>query len=172
MKLFLVVVMLLFPVAGWGADGYKNLKWGMSKDAVKKSKLCTFADLKSPNKDIVIQLCKDFVFDGSKTEAFVTFVNNKLLRFGFVVPHDKVDAAVESIGDKYGEPSSLPDSEDAEAVYKLPNKKISVGYDKDTVWIVARSDESNEVSTAIWYTHPDYNAELLKSQKRSMKNDL
>lgn len=172
-KLLLIISMLLIPATCWPVDGYKNLKFGIKKEFVKKSKLCNFKEIKQDGGSVVdVMACRDFKFNGINTQAYAYFIDGKFLRFVFEVPNNQFTSLVEALGEKYGKASSGSSREEFQAVDKYPDREAYLSFDKDTIIIMIKSDTTGMQSIGIIYNSPDYDRLLAKKQKAGMRDSL
>lgn len=177
--MILARIMVLFacfvviPTSGWAIDGYKSLKFGIKKEAVKKSKLCNFEEGPAdPTTSSEMLICTNFMFNREKTEAYAIFVDNKFLRFIINVNPSHLGNVIESIGEKYGKASSGDSIDKFQMVEKFPNRQAFVNFDKDTITIKYHSDESGAISLEVGYTSPLYDKLYRSRLKAVMKNAL
>ncbi len=153
-------------------DGYKNLKFGMTKDQIFASNICTLQKSESGQIGVEYYGCDDFMFGGEAVEAGAMFVDGKFLRFAIIPSVDVAVSLSTGLSNKYGSPSSRSTQKEFEAVDVFPNKKAFIAYDKNTIYLQLMSDESHILSAILLYTSPSYDVLLLKNQQRSIKGDL
>lgn len=171
-KIFLIACLLLLPATTWAVDGYKDLKFGMSKAAIKKSKICKFTDYDIDVKDIAGLYCNNFVFNGSQIEAYAFFIDNKFLRFVITPPINMLDTIGESLEEKYGPPTGMSSKDELDAVDKFPDRKAFVAFKKGAVVLKISSSENGTQGLSIVYQSPEYERLLTKKQKVGMKDSL
>ena len=172
-KIFLIVCLLLLPATTWAVDGYKNLKFGIKKEAVKKSKLCHFEEIPPDDGDVMETLgCQDYKFNGVTTIAWAYFIDGKFLRFAFGVPSEHFVTTLEALGEKYGRASSGSTKEALLAVERYPNRNASLSFDKDTITLTYDSDENSNLRATVVYSSPDYMRLYKKKNKAGMKDSL
>ncbi|MHA2937998.1 hypothetical protein ACXJY6_06840 [Vibrio sp. RC27] len=168
----LILGITFLPQIAFAIDGYKSLKFGMSKQQVIASDICTLQKLESGQVGVEYYGCSNFNFGGKSVEAGVFFINNELLRVGIVPSVDIVEGVVASLSDKYGPPSSISTEEEFEAVDTLPNRQAFLGFDRDTIYLILESDENYTQSALLVYTSPKYDVLLLENQKNAINEDL
>lgn len=172
-RFLLIISILLIPVTCWSVDGYKNLKFGIKKEAVKKSKLCSFKEDPPSNGDPVETLeCSDFKFNNTNTNAYAYFINGKFLRFAFDAQVDQLSSLIAAMSEKYGAPSSGSSDEEFLAVDKYPDRKARILFDKDTITVGVFSDKIGRQWGVVIYSSPEYERLLVKKQKAGMKDSL
>lgn len=84
--LFCLAVIILPASSLFAVDGYKSLKFGISLEEVRKSKICAWVDEKGKNnlleKDVNNLYCTDFKFNNKLIIAVAWFIDNKFLQYG------------------------------------------------------------------------------------------
>lgn len=167
MVIGLLISAMAMPVMA--VDGYKNLKFGMSQKEVKDSKICKFNNVGNEGS----LACEDFSFSGKKTVAMVFFIDGKFVRLGIVLKNsDQFLSVANGLREKYGEPSSPATREQITNVYELPNQKLDIGYDNDTVVLRMNSDEFNSKKYLLMYTLNNYDELSMAEENENNKNDL
>ena len=174
MKVFLLIAcLLILPTSSFAVDGYKNLKFGINKEAVKKSKLCKFDEVPSVDGEIGEVLeCEDFKFSGITTYAWAYFIDNKFLRLVFNLPEHQGIPVLDALTEKYGKASSFDSTADFESVRLHPNRSAFISFDKDTIRVKMGSTSENMIYYKIFYESPKYEQMLLKNQKMGVKDSL
>ncbi|MEJ1366293.1 MAG: hypothetical protein RPU42_14555 [Candidatus Sedimenticola sp. (ex Thyasira tokunagai)] len=153
-------------------DGYKGLKFGMTKEQVLESKLCTFEEQSTGQDGVVFYGCSDFIFGGEAVEAGAFFIGGKFLRFAIIPSLDVAVGLTQGLTDKYGPVSSASTKQEFNAVDTLPNRSAFLAFDKDTVYLKLSSDENYVQSALLLYTSPRFDALLFKGQKKAVSDDL
>jgi hypothetical protein len=164
-----VLLIALMPISAKAVDGYKEFKFGMSVDAVRKLAKTRLIRVKTPDGSLGYR-GQGFPFAGNKVDIsfiFTDTVNPKLLRVAFPIPIDTALATCRSLSDKYGEPSSH-----SEGDIEKPNNSLFMAYDNDTIVVKIASDETNRQSAVVIYTSPEYDSRLLQLQQSKLKDDL
>lgn len=159
--------------AAWAVDGYKDLKFGMSRDEVMKHKPCTLVKVPSQNKGLEQFQCVDFVFAGAKTMAFAYFINKKLARFALIIPPGISPFTVmKSLAEKYG-PSDQHSSEKAFTdIQTVPGTKAEAWFDNSTVGLIMVASETLQPDAMMIYSTKDYFNQLAGAQNASVAPDL
>lgn len=163
--------MSMSQIAG-AVDGYKDLKFGMSKKQIISSNVCTLEKLESGQVGVEFYGCDDFMFGGAAVEAGMFFIDDKFLRFYIAPSVDVAIGLMNGLSKKYGSPSSSSTQKEFEAVDALPNREAFLAYDENTVLLKLFSDENYIQSAILLYTSPSYEVLLLKNQQESMSDDL
>jgi hypothetical protein len=167
---FLLVLLVLTRSAS-AVDGYKDFKFGMSVPEVQKLAKIRLSRTKEKN-GVVMYHGEGFPFGGKKVGIAFFFIDGKLLRIGFEIPYDSALAILDSLREKYGEPSSMSDRKAGVAVDTTPNTEAYIAFDNDTlIWKVV-SDEWTRKTSMIIYNSPDYDRLLIEAEKKGIKDDL
>lgn len=137
MKRYLLSLILAFTATGaMAVDGYKEVKFGSSFEAMRSAGLCDFqiASKQPEHKNIVMYNCLDFQFDGNHTMAAASFIGGKFGKLQIMVD-SPVNSVLEALYKKYGAPSSSSTEEEMQNAI-ITGNPIYVRFDKDTViWI-------------------------------------
>jgi hypothetical protein len=154
----------------YAVDGYKNFKFGISKNQLMEKSSLTLTESNMGDK-VTALWSEGFSFGGSKVTAYFYFIDDRFLRIAIEVPIDNAIAVAEGLNSKYEISSSSPQSS-FEAVDSHPNMKAFLAFDSDTIYLNLASDEISNQSAMLLYTSPEFDALLLKNQKESLSNDL
>ncbi|WP_444998436.1 hypothetical protein [Aliikangiella sp. IMCC44359] len=175
MKKYLVLAMGIVVLLGNSAEaveGYKNLKFGMSKEQVKNSNLCSFRSEDSGQVGVEFMGCEDLKFSNEVTMGAAFFINNKLLRFVILTSTDTALGLINALSNKYGNTSSQSSDEEFNAIDKFPNREAFMAFDNDTVYLKFVSNAVGDQSAMLIYTSPEYDKKLLQNQEESISHDL
>ena len=137
-------------------EGYKNLKFGISMEELKKSKFCTFTAVdKTTFKVINVISCNDLKFNGKSAVVYFYFIDNKFLRLAIpIVPYNNVNTILQALIKKYGQMSSSSSSEDYDNYRKLPNQEINLDFDNNTIKLRYYSNSLYKKDALLIYTSP------------------
>lgn len=177
-KKYITISTLIFLIGigtahrAMAVDGYKNLKFGMTKKQVIDSGICKFRTSAPIGNGIEYMDCTDFEFGGDHVGAGAYMVNDIFLRFAIMLPIEKYQSITEAVINKYGSPSSMSSEEELKAIDKFPNREAFVAFDKDTVYLKLSSNGIGVPSIILIYTSPKYDAHLFESQRQSVKDDI
>lgn len=169
---FLLLIILSIPLSISAVDGYKNLKFGMTKNQILQCNVCSFTEANSGQVGVEYLSCPDFAFGDSFVTAGAFFINNEFLRFMIIPSVDMVSSLASGLINKYGPVSAQSTQYELEAVDKYPNKSAFLAFDNNTVILKVISDQNYIQNVLLLYTSLKYDVLLLKGQKRSIGNDL
>lgn len=172
MKITILLLVLTLSSNLFAVDGYKELKFGISKKQVLASKLCTFNPVDSGILGVEGLQCSNFNLGGQLVNAYAFFINDKFLRLAIYPPIEVLSGLTNSLSSKYGEASSSSTKEEFEAVDKSPNKEAFLAFDKDTIILKIISDENNFQTALLLYNSPDYETSMDKKHEEILKKDL
>lgn len=174
MKLITTIILILTFSQAYAVDGYKNLKFGMSKDEVRKSGICTFKDGIPGKKMPFIKNinCSDFKFKGADTFASAYFIDGKFLRIAIDVDINDFSAIIDLIKKKYGPPSSSLTGSGIEKELNKPDNSIWIGFDKGTVNILLTTNNRLKITAYLIYNSPDYDNLVTSYKKKSIEDDI
>lgn len=162
----------LFSGSAMAVDGYKNLKFGMSKKEVLASKSCSFEQTPSDRPGVETYVCDNLKFGGQKSPAAAYFINGKFYRIAIIQPIDSATIILKQLLQKYGDPIQRPDDQLLQDIYNKPNIQADIIFDNRTVALRLTSDANYNKQALVIYTSLDYEDLLTKSQQESMSNDL
>ncbi|HHE3661143.1 hypothetical protein ACFGYE_03620 [Pasteurella multocida] len=114
MKKIVILITLFFPFMGLSmpVDGYKDLKFGMTLEQVRNTKLCD-SGWRTPKLNEwqkVIRshwMCDQFLFNNGHTFAVVRFIGGELSEIEVEIPEYPkytIDELSNALAEKYGEP--------------------------------------------------------------------
>lgn len=171
-KRFLFLMLFcLIPSTCWPVDGYKTLKFGMSKAAVKKSHICSFGKVATIIDGLDTCECSDLQFNGEAHKASAYFINGKFLRLTIYLPGDALESVLPALLDKYGRESAKSSKKDFGALAE-PNREAFFSFDKNTVILRLVTDETDDLRLYLHYESPKYERLLLDKQTEAVKTDL
>jgi len=171
---FLLSVCLLFSLTTsvFAVDGYKVLKFGMTKQEVIATGFCNFGSSSIISPGIEMVNCIDFKFSGKILVASIFFAENKFLRLGIVLPVDMLESLVAGLSKKYGAPCDRSPQEAFNAVDRFPNRDAYLAYDSNTVFLRIRSNQNGNQSVFLIYSSSLYDTFLVKKQQETLSGDL
>ena len=174
MKLIATIILILSFSQAYAVDGYKSLKFGMSKSEVIKSGFCTFGKEQSSDTQKYLKTlsCTDFKFKGSNTKATAYLMDNKFLRVVITIDTNDLNVLMGMLTKKYGIRSSPVDSIDAVKELSKPDNSIWIGFDKDTVLILLTTNKFLKLSAYLVYNSPEYSKVLTKYKTDAIGDDI
>lgn len=171
-KAMFIIAAVLFANSAHSVDGYKNMKFGMSKQDIIRMKPCALFPGAGAPLGVENQQCIDFVFAGSRVTAAFFFVEEKLERVGFMLEKNQMMGLFESLTKKYGPPSSSSTQAQLNAVDTTPNSSGFVAFDNNTVYLRFMSDATLRQSGVLIYTSPDYEEKVKAFQAAAANDDI
>ena len=168
------MILLLFLTQLYAVEGYKNLKFGMTKDEVMKSGLCTFTDIIKDKEQPYLESikCTDLKMNGKNTTAFAYFIENKFLRIGIGFDIKDASAITNLIVKKYGYRTSPKGDLHLEKKVIIPNNSTWIGFDNDTVFMLFETDNLLNITPYLVYTSPLFNELILERKKIGFADDI
>lgn len=163
---------VLFANTALAVDGYKNLKFGMSKQEVLNQNLCTMLEDGIDEQGVETLYCEDLKFGPDITEAAAFFIDGKFLRIAISASLDRAEGLMNGLTQKYGRPSSMSTPAEFDAVDNFPDRAAFVAFDQDTVTIRIDSDADYNQTMFLIYTDRLYEKLLLENQTSAMSSDL
>lgn len=171
MKKYLLSLILAFTATGaMAVDGYKEVKFGSSFEAMKSAGLCDFqiASKQPEHKNIVMYNCLDFQFDGNHTMAAASFIGGKFGKLQIMVD-SPVNSVLEALYKKYGTPSSSSTEEEMQNAI-ITGNPIYVRFDKDTV--ILKVERVNKIDlVSLNYVSPDFEPPV-KEKTQKITDDI
>lgn len=147
--------------------GYRNIKFGMSKAEVLKTKICTLRD-SPPSPELTGVICEDFEFAERKTILSVYFMEDKAVRVAITVPEGNFVALIDSIVDKYGKPLPFNQKEMHKA---LDTKGLDFWINWD-VGVGVLFSNAGKLEMYLTYSVLDYSKRLNAIKKENLKDSL
>lgn len=163
----IAVLAIALSMSAHAIDGYKDLKFGMSKAEMKKAKLCSFQVDESDSWQ-----CNDMKFGNKKTMAFAYFVDDKFKRIGILIDVDSVMGIANGLKDKYGPVSSMSEREEWNAVDTTTGAAAYMRFDDDNIIIKVTKHETLGPIAMLIYTTPDYEELVREKQGSAVSDDL
>jgi hypothetical protein len=165
----LIALILLIPTSSYAVEGYKDIKFGISIEQLRKKKPCHLTDTDkisgAPNG--LAYSCMDYAFNGSKTSAIFLFIDKKLLRIAINAGSTPQDAAilVNGLNSKYGKPNFDPQLLKAFE----NNKALSwlATWDNSTVQLQL-SHNGDEIMIMLFYQDKSWDT----AKQAALKDDL
>lgn len=161
-------------------DGYKDFKFGLSPEQVKKK--CPVPLDELPNagwadnfgKDCRVLAAGNYEMMDAKREVNFVFTKKGLAVVVFVLQPHEFGAVSKSLGEKYPGATLHPSPAEFQQLAKRfdaaqPNTTIKITYDDDTVILLGVRDEVGEATFLLMYKAPD--AEQQDISKKG-KDDL
>lgn len=161
-------------------DGYKDFKFGLSPEQVKKK--CPIPLEALPNtgfastygKDCRVLAADNFKMLDAEREVNFVFTKKGLAVIFFVLQAHEFSAVAASLGEKYAGATFHPSPEEFQRLGKRfdaaqPNTTMKITYDGDTVVLLGIRDETGEASFLL--TYKAANAEQQEISKQG-KDDL
>ena len=172
-KFFIIsCVGAIITTSAYGVEGYKNLKFGISKQKVFNSGLCTFQNQNSGQAGVEAASCSNLKFGRSTVIAMAFFINNKFLRFALMPPIQDTGGLVNALKRKYGTASSSSSQAEFRRVTRKPNQEAFLAFDNNTIILKITSDNKLRQKIYLMYTSHDYETLLKKNQEKSVMGDL
>ena len=158
-------------------DGYKDFKFGLSPEQVKKKCSVQLAEL--PNaawadnfgKDCRVLAADNFKMMDAEREVNFVFTKKGLAIVVFVMQAHEFGAVAKTLGEKYPGAELHPTPADFQKLAKRfdaaqPNVTLKITYDNDTVIVVATTDEAGEASFVLMYKAPNAEQQDLSGKGR------
>lgn len=171
-KLSLAIIVIMLSTQLYAVDGYKSLKFGMSKEEVLQTGMCSFVEVKTGVDWAKVMSCIDFKIFGEKTMLLVFFIENKLLNIIIEVEYIKFMPLVRSIVKKYG-PITSPHTEiDHVKELRIPNNMFKYGFDDDTIFLRIKISWDLVPSLDLNYQSPLWDVLSEKNRQAGMEDDI
>lgn len=163
---------LVVSMQAQAVDGYKDLKFGMTKQEIQKKKPCTlFPGTGAPAGAESLE-CVDYSFVGSRVRAGFFFINGKFERIGMMIDAAQAAGLMNSLVSKYGPPSSASTQEQFSTVDTTPGASAYAGFDNNTIYLRIMADKAMNKTAVLIYTSPDYNDKIAKHQSAAIDSDI
>lgn len=165
-KLIITLFLLSYISTIFAVTGYKDLKFGMSREDVLKSGICNFDEnIKEANEPWMEQLrCRDLKVGDKKKIAAAIFIQGKLVRFTIFIELSELYEVVKNANEIYGPTSS-------ELGYlgliNIPGNDVWAGFDNDTVMIRVYTTQDLVVMPYLFYQVHNYDYLLSKYRNYS-----
>jgi hypothetical protein len=171
-RCFLAVIAMIATSQAMAVDGYKDMKFGMSKAEIIKMKPCAMYKGNGAPEGAESLECDDFKFGGKKVGAGFFFIDGKFERIGIMLDADKTLGVATSLRDKYGDPSSASTKKQLEAVDTTPGANAFIAFDDDTIYLRMMTDEAMNQAAILIYTSKSYDDKLVKKHASSIDSDI
>lgn len=172
MRYILSIILLFTASQAMAVDGYKNMKFGMSKQEIIKIKPCALYKSDDAPKGTERLDCNDLQFGGDDTDAGFFFIDGKLERVALILDFNKAIGLATSLKDKYGLPSSSSTKQQIAAIDTTPNSSAFLAFDGDTVILNLISDDKMNRAAILVYTSKNYSQKIIKKQAQAVNNDI
>ncbi len=163
---------LMVSSCAFGVDGYKDLKFGMSKKQVFSKNICSFHEGESGLSGLDFYYCEDLPFGGKSAYAEIYFINDNLQRVLVTADPNSTEGLVTALRKKYGDVSSMSTQRELEDVDRYPNKSAFIAFDNNTVYIYFTSNENHNLDVFLLYTTPEYDVDIMMLQAKTLSDDL
>ena len=173
--LLICAVNILFLASFANAvDGYKDLKFGVSKQQALAHGLCTFQKIpkKASQHGAEYYACDDFKFGKRTVDAAIFFINDRFLRFAISPPISSAESIMEGLARKYGAPSYRPKKGAYGFVQRNPNQSVNTTFDDNTVVFTLKSNHKKDLSILLIYTSPQFDRIISQNETKSLSDDL
>lgn len=169
-RFFLVLVLVLAAPPVMAIDGYKGMKFGMSKKEALQNKPCTFVPAPSANPVVEHYYCNDLPFSGDKVAASAFFVRGEFLRFSILTTSTDIVATAKALTAKYGEAQSMEG--DPQKVGVVPGAELRAVFDSGTIEVMLKTAPSLKVNSFLIYTDPNFEDKLTDAAAKELVNEL
>ena len=171
-RYLLAVIAMLATSQALAVDGYKDMKFGMSKAEIVKMKPCAMYKGSGAPKGAESLECNDLKFGGNDVGAGFFFIDGKFERIGIMLDFDKALGVATSLRDKYGDPSSASTKKQISAIDTQPGATAFIAFDDDTIYLRMMTDESLNKAAILIYTSKDYDKKLVAKQASAIDSDI
>lgn len=162
LKSLLLIALSTFALNAFAIDGYKEMKFGMTLEEVKKYSPCKLTKHKNiPDS----WACTDLPFMKTKTPMLVTFSEEKLVRVAINVPKNKAETVIEALKDKYKISSEN----------HIEGKESEVRFDNDTIIFrlaIGKSGRDEDYNVFLIYSQEGFAKKQSKKKVEDAKTDL
>ncbi len=160
MKKQLAASLLILSTQLYAVDGYKDLKFGMTKKQVMNSGLCSFQALSASAVNATEDFlnCFDLRFFGEQRIVKAYFVDDAFKRLQIQVNPSEAGAIIDGLQKKYGPPSQSPTGKaiDPTEIKQNPNATGEVWFDNNTVVFELSGLNQQSRYASLSYQAPDY----------------
>jgi len=158
-------------------DGYKDFKFGLSPEQVKKKcsvqldELSNAAWAENFGKDCRVLAADNFKMMDAEREVNFVFTKKGLAIVVFVMQAHEFGVVVKTLGEKYPGAQLHPSPAEFQQLAKRfdaaqPNVTLKITYDNDTVIVIAKRDEAGEASFFLMYKAPNAEQQDLSGKSR------
>ena len=166
-RFIVAALALTLSMGAWAVDGYKDLKFNMSRADVIKSKLCSFKVDETDSWQ-----CNNLKFGNKNTIAFAYFIGDRLKRVAILIDVDSIMGVATGLMEKYGPVSSMSEQEEWNAVDTTNGAEAYMRFDNDSIIIKVTKHETFGQVAMLIYTTPDYQALVRERQGAAVADDL
>ncbi|WP_305845514.1 hypothetical protein [Photobacterium leiognathi] len=171
-KVAVAALLLGTASSAFAVDGYKDLKFGMNKDQVAATNLCSFGEYAESN-GMGYMECDDLTFNGGTTFGAAWFINGKLSRFAIVLADDELVSVATALKNKFGAPTKRSSPKSVwRKVDVTPNTEANMWFDNNTVLLAVVSGQDLTKTNLLAYTEADFNNRISKMESQSIASDL
>ena len=153
-------------------DGYKTLKFEMTKKQAIATKICNLNNTGGSSASQNKLFCFDLIFGKEKVEAELNFIDDRLMRVSLKVALELANGIVNELLVKYGSISSRPSQEEIDALEHYPNRKADLKFDNDTVIMRFETDNRGNQKLLLMYSRADYEGLLIAKHVNKVNDDL
>lgn len=166
-------IILATSFNAFAVDGYKSIKFGASKNTVKKSGICTFRGQTTISDSVNTLDCDDLSFSGSKASASAIFVDGKFERFAILIDESQILPLAGALNKKYGRPDRNSSTKAQwNAIDTTPNTQAFIWFDNGTVLLQVTNDANMNRESLLVYTAPDYSQKVMNTSSKSLADDV
>lgn len=171
-KVAVAALLLGTASSAFAVDGYKVLKFGMNKDQVAASGICTFSQYSIDN-GVGYMECDDLPFNGDTTYGAAWFIDGKLSRFGILLEDEDLVNVATGLRNKFGTPTKRSSPKEIwEKVDVTPNLEANLWFDNNTVLLAVMSGQDLTKTNLLAYTEADFNDRVNALESHSIASDL
>jgi hypothetical protein len=163
-----MILTILFAQVVFAADGFKDLKFGMSFLEVEAKKYCRLEYKETSEKAVDVYLCNNLKLGQHTRSAQLFFINKKFQKIMITVGkrYSDMELAASFLKDEFGSPSSMFDIRAIQAFNAGIRDDLSIGFDQNTVLLkLAKIGARGEVT--LTYSNPDFYTLVLAEKRRA-----
>jgi hypothetical protein len=162
-----MILTILFAQVVFAADGFKDLKFGMSLSEVQAKKYCRLEYKETSEKTVDVYVCNNLYLGKQIRSAQFFFINKKFQKIIITVGknYSDMELAASFLRDEFGSPSSIFDIRAIQAFNAGIRDDLSIGFDQNTVLLkLAKIGVRGEVT--LTYSNPVFYALMLAEKRR------
>lgn len=171
MKKALITLFLISYISTiYAVEGYKGLKFGISKEETIKSGICSFKEFPKNKSEPWFEKirCLDLKLGNKDKFAVAIFVRDKFVRFVILIELSDIPDIVETSNELYGPLSSWYGS--PENIYD-PGNDTGIKYDNDTLIITVRTNKDSLIFPYLNYQIEGYD-DLINKYRNYSKMEI